>query len=188
MSRSRAYSGCSKNAVSVRLFKQIIVIGGDVALGHFFYPHPVPVTEQQKHSACPGCYALSKVLEEDVVPVSGNIQVQSSFVVEIGHGNTHTPTEARQSSGLGNVRKATVRALVIKRHHRIATVAEVVNRRAIHHHDVQPVVVVAVKESYSTAHRFDDVFLIWRRDVRNSKPSLRRDVLKHRRRGHAFRC
>ena len=28
------------------------------------YPHPVPVTEQQKHSAYPGCYALSKVLEE----------------------------------------------------------------------------------------------------------------------------
>ena len=45
-------------------FKQIILIGGDAALGHFFYRHPVPVTEQQKHSAYPGCYALSKVLEE----------------------------------------------------------------------------------------------------------------------------
>jgi UDP-glucose 4-epimerase len=45
-------------------FKQIILIGGDAALGHFFYPHPVPVTELQKHSAYPGCYALSKVLEE----------------------------------------------------------------------------------------------------------------------------
>jgi UDP-glucose 4-epimerase len=45
-------------------FKQIILIGGDAALGHFFYPHPMPVTEQQKHGAYPGCYALSKVLEE----------------------------------------------------------------------------------------------------------------------------
>jgi nucleoside-diphosphate-sugar epimerase len=45
-------------------FQQIIVIGGDASLGHFFYSHPVPVTEQQKHSAYPGCYALSKVLEE----------------------------------------------------------------------------------------------------------------------------
>lgn len=45
-------------------FKQFILIGGDAALGHFFYPHPVPVTEQQTHSAYPGCYALSKVLEE----------------------------------------------------------------------------------------------------------------------------
>lgn len=45
-------------------FQQIVLIGGDAALGHFFYPHPLPVTEQQKHSAYPGCYALSKVLEE----------------------------------------------------------------------------------------------------------------------------
>jgi hypothetical protein len=26
--------------------------------------HPIPVTEEQKWSAYPGCYALSKVLEE----------------------------------------------------------------------------------------------------------------------------
>jgi len=45
-------------------FQQIILIGGDAALGHFFYPHPIPITERQKHSAYPGCYALSKVLEE----------------------------------------------------------------------------------------------------------------------------
>ena len=45
-------------------FKQFVLIGGDASMGHFFYPHPVPVTEQQKHSAYPGCYALSKVLEE----------------------------------------------------------------------------------------------------------------------------
>jgi UDP-glucose 4-epimerase len=45
-------------------FQQIILIGGDAALGHFFYPHPLPITEEQKHSAYPGCYALSKVLEE----------------------------------------------------------------------------------------------------------------------------
>ncbi len=45
-------------------FKQIILIGGDAAMGHFVYPHALPVTELQKHSAYPGCYALSKVLEE----------------------------------------------------------------------------------------------------------------------------
>jgi nucleoside-diphosphate-sugar epimerase len=45
-------------------FSQFILIGGDAALGHFFYPHPIPVTETQKHSAYRGCYALSKVLEE----------------------------------------------------------------------------------------------------------------------------
>jgi UDP-glucose 4-epimerase len=45
-------------------FQRIILIGGDASLGHFFYQHPVPVTEQQRHTAYPGCYALSKVLEE----------------------------------------------------------------------------------------------------------------------------
>ncbi len=45
-------------------FKQFILIGGDAAVGHFVYAHPIPVTETQKHSAYPGCYALSKVLEE----------------------------------------------------------------------------------------------------------------------------
>lgn len=44
--------------------QQFILIGGDAGMGHFFYPHPIPVTETQRHSAYPGCYALSKVLEE----------------------------------------------------------------------------------------------------------------------------
>jgi len=44
--------------------RQFILIGGDASVGHFFYPHPLPVTEQQPWSAYPGCYALSKVLEE----------------------------------------------------------------------------------------------------------------------------
>lgn len=45
-------------------FQQLILIGGDAGVGHFVYPHPIPVTETQGHSAYPGCYALSKVLEE----------------------------------------------------------------------------------------------------------------------------
>jgi len=45
-------------------FKQFILIGGDAAVGHFVYAHPRPVTEEQKHTPYPGCYALSKVLEE----------------------------------------------------------------------------------------------------------------------------
>jgi UDP-glucose 4-epimerase len=45
-------------------FRRFLLVGGDAALGHFFYPHPVPVTEVQRHTAYPGCYALSKVLEE----------------------------------------------------------------------------------------------------------------------------
>jgi UDP-glucose 4-epimerase len=45
-------------------FRRFILVGGDAGMGHFFYPHPIPVTETQRHSAYPGCYALSKVLEE----------------------------------------------------------------------------------------------------------------------------
>ena len=45
-------------------FRQFVLIGGDAGVGHFVYPHPVPVTETQRHTAYPGCYALSKVLEE----------------------------------------------------------------------------------------------------------------------------
>jgi nucleoside-diphosphate-sugar epimerase len=53
-----------EEARSSARFPQFILIGGDAGMGHFFYPHPIPVTETQKHSAYPGCYALSKVLEE----------------------------------------------------------------------------------------------------------------------------
>jgi nucleoside-diphosphate-sugar epimerase len=45
-------------------FEQFILVGGDAGVGHFVYPHPIPVTETQRHTAYPGCYALSKVLEE----------------------------------------------------------------------------------------------------------------------------
>ena len=43
---------------------QFILIGGDASVGHFFYRQQDPVTEQTPHQAYPGCYALSKVLEE----------------------------------------------------------------------------------------------------------------------------
>lgn len=46
------------------IFQQFIMIGGDAAMGHFVYPHPIPVTETQEHTAYQGCYALSKVMEE----------------------------------------------------------------------------------------------------------------------------
>lgn len=48
-------------------FEQFIMIGGDAAVGHFVYPHALPVTETQRHTAYAGCYALSKVLEETML-------------------------------------------------------------------------------------------------------------------------
>jgi nucleoside-diphosphate-sugar epimerase len=44
--------------------RQFILIGGDAAIGHFFHRHDGPITESVAHRAYPGCYALSKVLEE----------------------------------------------------------------------------------------------------------------------------
>ena len=49
------------------VFQQFILIGGDNSVGHFVYPHPVPVTETQPHTAYAGCYALSKVLDEVIL-------------------------------------------------------------------------------------------------------------------------
>lgn len=47
--------------------ERFILIGGDAAVGHFFHRHPVPITEDAPHMAYPGCYALSKVLEEVMI-------------------------------------------------------------------------------------------------------------------------
>jgi nucleoside-diphosphate-sugar epimerase len=51
--------------------RQFILIGGDAGIGHFFYRHDGPVTEAAPHMAYPGCYALSKVLEEVVLEQFG---------------------------------------------------------------------------------------------------------------------
>lgn len=44
--------------------ERFLLVGGDAAVGHFFVRHDKPVTEDTPHRAYPGCYALSKVLEE----------------------------------------------------------------------------------------------------------------------------
>jgi UDP-glucose 4-epimerase len=55
--------GCRTSAT----FRQFILLGADAAVGHFHYPHALPVVETQPHGAYPGCYALSKVLEETML-------------------------------------------------------------------------------------------------------------------------
>jgi UDP-glucose 4-epimerase len=51
--------------------RQFILIGGDAGIGHFHYRHDGPITEAAPHMAYPGCYALSKVLEEVVLEQFG---------------------------------------------------------------------------------------------------------------------
>jgi UDP-glucose 4-epimerase len=47
-----------------RSFQQFVLIGGDAAVGHFFYPYDRPITDDAPFRPYPGCYPLSKVLEE----------------------------------------------------------------------------------------------------------------------------
>jgi UDP-glucose 4-epimerase len=51
--------------------RRFVLIGGDAAVGHFFHRHPAPITEDAPYMAYPGCYALSKVLEEVMVQQFG---------------------------------------------------------------------------------------------------------------------
>jgi UDP-glucose 4-epimerase len=51
--------------------RRFLLVGGDAAVGHFFHKHPAPITEDAPYMAYPGCYALSKVLEEVMVQQFG---------------------------------------------------------------------------------------------------------------------
>jgi nucleoside-diphosphate-sugar epimerase len=51
--------------------RRFVLIGGDAGVGHFHHRHDGPVTERTPHRAYPGCYALSKVLEEVMVAQFG---------------------------------------------------------------------------------------------------------------------
>ncbi|NJO37945.1 MAG: NAD(P)-dependent oxidoreductase [Rhizobiales bacterium] len=51
--------------------RKFVLLGGDAGIGHFFHRHDGPATEAVRHQAYPGCYALSKVLEEVMVEQYG---------------------------------------------------------------------------------------------------------------------
>ncbi|MCG6902354.1 MAG: NAD(P)-dependent oxidoreductase [Rhodobacter sp.] len=44
--------------------KRFVLLGGDCAVGHIFHRYPDPITETAPRRAYPGCYALTKVIEE----------------------------------------------------------------------------------------------------------------------------
>ncbi|GGL67467.1 NAD-dependent epimerase/dehydratase family protein [Wenxinia marina] len=43
---------------------RFLLLGGDCSVGHMFHAYPGPITEDSPRRAYPGCYALTKVLEE----------------------------------------------------------------------------------------------------------------------------
>ncbi len=48
-------------------FERFVHISGDASVGHFFYNYDRPITEKFPLKAYPGCYALSKALEETMI-------------------------------------------------------------------------------------------------------------------------
>lgn len=44
--------------------RQFMLIGGDCSVGHIFHAYDSPITEASPRRAYPGCYALTKVIEE----------------------------------------------------------------------------------------------------------------------------
>jgi UDP-glucose 4-epimerase len=44
--------------------RRFVLLGGDCSVGHIFQDYPAPITECDPRRAYPGCYALTKVIEE----------------------------------------------------------------------------------------------------------------------------
>ncbi len=44
--------------------RQFVLMSGDCVVGHIFQPYDAPITERDPRRAYPGCYALTKVIEE----------------------------------------------------------------------------------------------------------------------------
>ncbi|MDZ7600837.1 MAG: NAD(P)-dependent oxidoreductase [Hoeflea sp.] len=51
--------------------RQFILLSGDCVVGHIFQPYDQPITEASVRKAYPGCYALTKVLEETMLEQYG---------------------------------------------------------------------------------------------------------------------
>ncbi|KJS17208.1 MAG: UDP-glucose 4-epimerase [Hoeflea sp. BRH_c9] len=51
--------------------RQFILLSGDCVVGHVFHAYDEPITEASARKAYPGCYALTKVLEETMLEQYG---------------------------------------------------------------------------------------------------------------------
>ena len=52
--------------------ERFLLLGGDCAVGHMFQDYAAPITETDTRRAYPGCYALTKVLEEVMLEQYGH--------------------------------------------------------------------------------------------------------------------
>ena len=67
-------------AARVANVRQLILVGGDAALGIWFYPQPEPLNEDHPFRAYPGHYAFSKVVEETM---AGQYVIQYGLPVTV---------------------------------------------------------------------------------------------------------
>src|SRR5262249_46304936 len=102
-----------------------------------------------------------------VSTITGYVNIRTTVVVVIRYGNAHAPALACESSGFSNVSKLEIGALMVKRDHGTATLAEAIDGGSVYRDDVEFAITIAVDQSGASAHRFNDIFLVGRRDVRN---------------------
>lgn len=100
--------------------RQLILFGGDAALGIWFYRQPIPLDENHPRAAYPGYYAFSKVMEESMaeqysiqygIPVT---VLRSSWVFDgddlLKHFSLlHNVRPAEQGHGFGEISEATLK-------------------------------------------------------------------------------
>src|SRR5882672_10229956 len=105
-------------------------------------------------------FAVAQVAIKRSSSVPGHKQIQSSVIIEVRDRDPHAPTLAGQAGLLCDVREMKIRILVIERDQQVATLPKAIHRRSVYHHDVQLAVVVAIEESYATAHGLEDISLL----------------------------
>ena len=77
-----------------------------------------------------------------------------------------------------DVTKLKLLVLMVERNQRVATVAIMLNGRAVYHGNVQFAVIVAVKQGNAAAHGFDDIVLLSGRDMGYDQARLTGNVLE----------
>src|SRR5262245_18755280 len=92
-------------------------------------------------------FAISQVMVEHVAVVAGHEKVKLAVIIVVSHSNTHTPAEAGEAGFLGNIFKIAIWLLVVKGNHGVPALAQSLYGRTVDHDNVQPVIVVAVKQT-----------------------------------------
>ena len=126
--------------------------------------------------------AISQTAVQRAATEASDKDVQFAVIIEVGDGNSHAPPFAGQPGRLRDVTELKILILMVERNQRIATIAIMFNRGAVHHGNVQFAVVVAVRQGNAAAHGLDDIMLLGRRDMRHGQARLAGNILELRNR------